>query len=125
MNTILSSSPISLLSFTKSFFSSNIILLNKSNELQTIIKSNPKVIVDFFAKWCGPCRKLTPQLESLSSSNKSVTLVKVNVDNHSQLVKQYKVKALPTVFFFKNGKLKFSFVGIGAENIQNLKNNLL
>lgn len=125
MNTILSSSPISLLSFTKSFFSSNIILLNKSNELQSIIKSNPKVIVDFFAKWCGPCRKLTPQLESLSSSNKSVTLVKVNVDNHSQLVKQYKVKTLPTVFFFKNGAFKFSFVGIGAENIQNLKNNLL
>ena len=100
-------------------------VLENEADFAKILESDKKVLVDFNAKWCGPCRKLTPQLESLSSSNKSVTLVKVNVDNHSQLVKQYKVKALPTVFLFKNGAFKYSFVGIGAEHIQNLKNNLL
>lgn len=72
-------------------------------------KLNP-VIVDFFAPWCGPCKKLSPLLEKATKENK-ITLFTANVDECSELATKYKVTGIPHVILFIDGKEEMSFVG--------------
>lgn len=73
-------------------------------------KKEGLVMVDFYADWCGPCKMLTPILETVSREQE-IELVKVNVDEDSELASHYGVRGIPTVLFFKNGELKETIVG--------------
>lgn len=86
------------------------ILTNKNFKAQ--IKSGP-VLVDFWAPWCGPCKMMAPVLNDIAEteSNK-VTIAKVNVDNQLQLAKKYKIRNIPTLVLFNDGKEIKRFAGI-------------
>ena len=74
--------------------------------------SSGAVLVDFYGPWCGPCKRLTPVLESLSDEMKGkVTIVKVNIDKSPNLTEKYGVRGVPTLILFKNGKEKKRLVG--------------
>ncbi len=62
-----------------------------------------KVIVDFFASWCGPCRMLSPLLEDLEE-NEDVKVLKVNVDEQEEIASEFIVSSIPYLVFFKDGK---------------------
>ncbi len=64
-----------------------------------------RVLVDFFATWCGPCRQLTPELEDLENLDKDLTIVKVDVDQFNSLAAQFNIRAVPTLLYFNDGKL--------------------
>lgn len=61
-----------------------------------------KVLVDFYADWCGPCRMLGPVLEEVSSEG-TIKIVKVNVDSDEDIAKKYGVMSIPTLILFENG----------------------
>ena len=61
---------------------------------------NEKVLVDFYADWCGPCKMLGPVLEEINE----IPVVKVNVDTHGELARKYGVMSIPTLVLFENGK---------------------
>lgn len=61
-----------------------------------------KVIVDFFATWCGPCKMLAPELEELSKEVKDVKIIKVDVDKHQELAREYGIMSVPTLLFIKD-----------------------
>lgn len=63
-------------------------------------------IVDFYADWCGPCKMLGPVLEELDRN-----VLKVNVDNHESLATEFGVMSIPTICFFKDGKLENKVIG--------------
>jgi len=69
------------------------------------------VVIDFYAPWCGPCKKLTPQLEKLSLQKEHATFYKVNVDNLSEIAEKWSIKSVPTVILFKNGTEKARTIG--------------
>jgi len=69
------------------------------------------VLVDFYADWCGPCRQLAPNLEKLAESKKGVKIVKVNVDKAKELSEKYKVRSIPMLMLFKDGKEAGKTVG--------------
>jgi thioredoxin 1 len=72
---------------------------------QEVLKSDIPVVVDFGATWCGPCRKLKPVLDEISSTlDKSVKFVKVDADDNLELLKKYSVSGLPSLLVFKNGE---------------------
>lgn len=77
------------------------------HEFDTLVLSSnkPLAIVDFYADWCGPCKVITPMLESIESQrNHLLSVYKINVDEESSLAKLYGVRAIPTIIMFKNGK---------------------
>jgi thioredoxin 1 len=70
-----------------------------------------KVLVDFYAEWCGPCKMLSPVVDELSEELKDVTFFKLNVDESDEVVRKYNVMSIPTLLVFENGELKNTSVG--------------
>jgi thioredoxin 1 len=69
------------------------------------ILSNGTVIVDFYADWCGPCKKYAPKFIELAEEFSSMTFVKVNTEEHEALQQKYDVSSLPTTLVLVNGKV--------------------
>ena len=79
--------------------------LDQSN-FQETLQSNEVVLVDFYADWCGPCQALKPTLDTLSTEfDGKATISKVNVDTNPELSRQYGVRSIPALFYFKDGQL--------------------
>jgi thioredoxin 1 len=69
------------------------------------------VVVDFYADWCGPCQMLSPILEDVAKQFKQVKFGKINVDQANDIANLYQVRSIPTIFFFKKGKISNFFTG--------------
>ena len=63
------------------------------------------VLVDFYAKWCGPCKMLGPVLEEIANERDSLKIVKIDIDENTELTKKYGVMSVPTLILFKNGQI--------------------
>ena len=63
-----------------------------------------KVLVDFFATWCGPCKMLSPILEKVASEHEDLTVLKVDVDEVGDVAAQYGIRSIPTLILFEDGK---------------------
>ena len=61
---------------------------------------NGIVLVDFYADWCGPCKMVAPIIEELSQEKENVKFIKVNVDNHEEIAKEYGIMSIPTMIIF-------------------------
>lgn len=94
-------------------------IVNATDKNFNELINNKKVIVDFFATWCGPCKMLSPVLEQLSNEYEDITFVKVDVDDCHEISKKYGIMSVPTLMKFENGKLIDSKVGY--QNIDELK----
>lgn len=91
--------------------SGNIAYASSSN-FQELLSQNELVLVDFFATWCNPCKMLSPIIEKLSEKySDSVKIVKIDIDEHSDLAQQYGVQSVPTVMLFKNGNIISKEIG--------------
>lgn len=88
-------------------------MLNITNENfeQEVLKSGKRVVVDFWAAWCGPCKMLAPIFEELADEHPEVKFAKINVDEQVELCMQYKVVSIPTLFVFENGEVVDKVVG--------------
>lgn len=73
------------------------------NEFEKEIEKG-KVLVDFYASWCGPCKMLSPVIEDFSEKYSDIKFLKVNVDNELQLAQKFNVMSIPTLILFEDGK---------------------
>ena len=84
-----------------------------SNDFKTeVLESDSKVLVDFCAEWCGPCKVIAPVIEELALDyDGKVKFGKLNVDDHNQVASEYGVRSIPTLLVFKNGAVVNQIVG--------------
>jgi thioredoxin 1 len=96
-------------------------------ELQEKIKNGEKVMVDFWATWCGPCRMLKPIFEKVMSENTTeVQMYTMDVDANRDIAISYGIRSVPTIKVFNNGEVVDTRVGVIQENeIKNIANNLV
>ncbi len=90
-------------------------IVHATEENFSSLISDDLVLVDFFANWCGPCKMLSPVLESLASDRAGLKVVKVNVDECENLARNYGIMSIPALLLFKDGKLKSTRTGFMPE----------
>jgi thioredoxin 1 len=81
-----------------------VIEVNKSNFEEEVIKSEKRVLVDFNADWCGPCKMLRPVLDQIAEEKENIKIVSVNVDLNENLARDYNVFSIPCLVLIENGK---------------------
>ena len=90
-----------------------VVEINVNNFDNEVIKNEGITVVDFFADWCGPCRKLSPILEEVEQElSGKVKFTKINTDENIEMAKKYQVSGLPTLMIFKNGEPAERMVGL-------------
>lgn len=101
--------------------------VNDGNFDEVVIKSDKPVIVDFWAEWCGPCRMIAPIIEDISNEYSGRAIVaKCDVDNSPQVSAKFGIRNIPTVLFFKDGKIADKQIGaVPKSNFINKLNALL
>lgn len=78
-----------------------------------VVRSAKPVVVDFYATWCGPCKILSPRLDTLAGSfTHQIKFVKINVDEAPDLSQRFNIQGIPTLLFFKNGKIVDRIMGL-------------
>lgn len=87
-----------------------------SVELQQKINSGEKIIVEFWAEWCGPCKMMKPIFEKVSSTNQSeVKMYTLNIDNNREVAISLGIRSIPTVKMFNSGQVIDTRVGVLSE----------
>ncbi len=87
-----------------------VVELTKEN-FEQVITSNPMVIVDYWAPWCGPCRGFAPVFEAVAEANPDVVFAKVNTDDEQEIAQHFQIRSIPTLMVFKEQVVVFSQAG--------------
>ena len=106
---------------------SNAVDINDSVFEAEVLNSEQLVVVDFWATWCGPCRKLGPVLDEVASEFEGkVKFVKMNTDESLETAKNYSISGLPSLLVFKEGKAVERLVGLMPKTsiISNIEKHL-
>ena len=98
------------------------ITITKNNFSSEVLNSDKPVLVDFWASWCGPCKMLAPVIEQIAEEYEGkVKVGKVNVDEETELARQFQISSIPSLLVFKNGKVVKSAVGyMPKESVERL-----
>ena len=96
--------------------------VNDSSFDSEVLQSEKPVLVDFWAPWCGPCRAIAPLVEELASSyGDQVKFTKCNVDDNPATPVKYGIKSIPTLIFFKEGKVVDKIIGmVGKSKLEEM-----
>ena len=78
--------------------------INKDNFQEVVVNADKKVLLDFWASWCGPCRMVLPVVEEIAEEREDIVVGKVNVDEQPELANQFGVMTIPTLIVFENGQ---------------------
>ena len=82
----------------------SVININKNN-FDLVKNSDKKVLLDFYADWCGPCRMVSPIVEEIANEREEILVAKINVDNEPELASEFGVVSIPALFVIKDGKI--------------------
>lgn len=91
-----------------------VVELTKEN-FEEVITSNPTVIVDYWAPWCGPCRGFAPVFEKVAEANPDAVFAKVNTDDEQEIAAHFQIRSIPTLMVFREQIIVFSQPGALAQ----------
>ena len=79
--------------------------INKNNFQNEVLNSEKKVLLDFWAPWCGPCRMVVPIVEEIADERPDIKVGKINVDEEAELASQFGIMSIPTLVVIENGNI--------------------
>lgn len=79
--------------------------VNKNNFQEEVLNAEKKVLLDFWAPWCGPCRMVVPLVEEIARERSDIKVAKINVDEEPELARQFGVMSIPTLVVMEEGKV--------------------
>ena len=85
--------------------------INKNNFQNEVLNSEKKVLLDFWAPWCGPCRMVVPIVEEIAVERPDIKVGKVNVDEEAELASQFGIMSIPTLVVIEKGKIVNQVMG--------------
>ena len=95
----------------------NVQTFTDGNFDQSVLQSGQPVLVDFWAEWCGPCKRLGPTIDALASEYAGkVTIGKLNVDENPNTAIKFQIRGIPAVLLFKGGEIVESVVGLAPKD---------
>ena len=90
-----------------------VLKLSSENFDQEVLKEDGKVLVDFYADWCGPCKMMSPIIDEIAEENNDkIKVGKVNVDEMSDIAQKYDIMSIPTIIVFEKGQPIKTFIGV-------------
>ena len=92
-----------------------VVELTKEN-FEQVIASNPTVVVDYWAPWCGPCRGFAPVFERVAEANPDAIFAKVNTDDEQEIAAHFQIRSIPTLMVFRDQIIVFSQPGALPQN---------
>ena len=90
--------------------------INKENFVSEVLNAESKVLLDFWAPWCGPCRMVVPIVEEIAAERSDIKVGKVNVDEEPELASKFGVMSIPTLVVMENGKIANQAVGARSKS---------
>ena len=93
-----------------------VIEVNEDNFEKEVLQSRRKVLIDFYATWCNPCKELEPIIEEVANEHNNIKIVKVDVDKCKELVSKYNIKAMPTLIVIEKGNEINRSLGADSRN---------
>lgn len=106
---------------------SNAIDITDATFENEVLKSESITVVDFWAPWCGPCRKMGPVLDEIAEDfGGKIKVAKINTDENLKIAKEYQISGLPSIVIFKNGEAKETLVGLMPKSaiVSNIEKHL-
>lgn len=102
-------------SLEKKYDMEKVMNVTSENFNEVVLNSKVPVLVDFYAEWCGPCKKLAPTMDLLAEEYKElITVTKLDVDINQDISSDYFVKNIPAILIFKNGKVFEKIIGVSS-----------
>ena len=93
-----------------------ILELNRDNFEEEVLKSDKKVLADFYADWCGPCKMVRPIIEEIAENNDTVKFVSINIEEEGELAERFDVSSIPCLVVFEKGEEVKRNVGLVSKN---------
>jgi len=90
--------------------------INNNNFLSEVMSSEKKVLLDFWAPWCGPCRMVVPMVEEIAKERPDIKVAKINVDENPELATRFGIMSIPTLVVMENGKIVNQATGARPKN---------
>ena len=87
------------------------VIINNANFEREVMNSEKKVLVDFWAPWCGPCQMVLPIVEEIAAERPDIKVCKINVDENPELAKRFRVMSIPTLVVLEKGEILERSVG--------------
>ena len=95
----------------------SVLTITSENFEEEVLKSDKKVLIDFYADWCGPCKMMSPVIDKIAEEQgENVKVGKINVDENQDLAMEYNVMTIPTIMIINDGEVQKTFIGVTDKN---------